>query len=344
MSVFCITSRRSVGCTFFDWSMHFLSGQDLFYKASQQQWIPLCQDPVQELNAHGHQKNHPAGAAATAQQLDTFLSLPQEQQYSSYPTTMKRADAAKDLGITIEEIGLNSNYQKIVQHIANDFDSIFEICHKKNIPLIYVAEDPTVTLYHINARSLDVGLISDKPYSSVTEAKEDFQKIFFNNSGQTWKDLGLIEIWDQREQQALNSRPLQEQYCNTNAMSHPHLWINCQELWTQGEAAAIKMLNYLQLELVHDRLLDWRPIYAKWQSKQLKALEFCYNYKHIVDCIVNNWYCEIDLTFEQEVIIQHCLIYQHNLNLKTWQLAKFPNNTQDLHKLLEPNIHALGEY
>jgi hypothetical protein len=73
-------------------------------------------------------------------------------------------------------------------------------------------------------------------------------------------------------------------------------------------------------------------------------LEFCYNYKHIVDSVVNNWYYQIDLTFEQEVVIQHCLIYQHNLNLKTWELTKFPSNTQDLHKLLEPNIHPITQY
>ena len=48
----------------------------------------------------------------------------------------------------------------------------------------------------------------------------------------------------------------------------------------------------------------------------------------VFDAIVHNWYYEIDnLTFEQEVIIQHCLIYQHGLNLKTRQLEKFPSNT-----------------
>lgn len=344
MSVFCISSRRSVGCTFFDWSMHFLSGQDWFYKTSQQQWIPLCQDPVQELNAHGHQKNHPAGATAISQQLDTLLLLSQDQTYSLYPTTMKRADAARELDITVESIGLGDNHQKVIQHINNDFDRIFKICYEKNVPLIYVAEDPTVALYHINLRSLSVGLVSDKPYASVTEAKQDLQKIFFSDSKKTWEELGLNEVWDLREQQALDTRPFQEQYCNTDTMVWPHLWVNCQDLWIRGEATAIKMLGYLQLQLDHDRLLAWRPIYAKWQMKQLKSLEFCNNYKHIVDCIVNNWYYEIDLTFEQEVVIQHCLIYQHNLNIKTWQLTKFPTNTQDLHKLLEPNVHTITLY
>jgi hypothetical protein len=48
-----------------------------------------------------------------------------------------------------------------------------------------------------------------------------------------------------------------------------------------------------------------------------------------------------NLDFYKEVIIQNALLYKQNLNLKNWQLEKFPANTQDLHKLLEPNIHQL---
>ena len=60
-------------------------------------------------------------------------------------------------------------------------------------------------------------------------------------------------------------------------------------------------------------------------------------------CIVNGWYKELpELTFDQEVIIQHALIYKHNLNLKTWQLSKF-TNTKQLYQLLEPNIHDLSK-
>ena len=47
------------------------------------------------------------------------------------------------------------------------------------------------------------------------------------------------------------------------------------------------------------------------------------------------------LTLKQESIIQHCLIYWHNLNLKTWGLTHFPNNARLLHQLLEPNIHTV---
>ena len=100
-------------------------------------------------------------------------------------------------------------------------------------------------------------------------------------------------------------------------------------------------MNWVELPIDNDRYNQWVPIYEDWQQIQMNSLRFQYNYKHIVDCVVNNWSYNIDLTFDQEVVIQHLLIYQHNLNLKTWQLKKFPGNTKDLHLLLEPNIHPL---
>jgi hypothetical protein len=45
-----------------------------------------------------------------------------------------------------------------------------------------------------------------------------------------------------------------------------------------------------------------------------------------------------DLDVLQESVIQHFLLYKHNLNLKTFGLEKFENTLQ-LHNLLEPNVY-----
>jgi hypothetical protein len=50
---------------------------------------------------------------------------------------------------------------------------------------------------------------------------------------------------------------------------------------------------------------------------------------------------DYNFEFYQEAIIQHIMIYKYGMNFKLWQLEKFPDNTQDLHKLLEPNIHKV---
>ena len=101
-------------------------------------------------------------------------------------------------------------------------------------------------------------------------------------------------------------------------------------------------MDFCELPIDQARLDSWLVVYREWQQLQLNILEFTFNYQHIVDAIVNNWYYKLDnLTFEQEIVIQHCLIYQHGLNLQTWQLEKFPDNTQQLHRLLEPNTHKI---
>jgi len=344
MSTYCITSQRSVGCTFFDWTIHFLSGQEQFYRINSCQWIPLTTDPVLTVNAHGHPKNHPSGFADTRDYINKVLAKSQDYLYSMYPFILSPYRSAVDLGIAIDKIGDPKNQQLIEQYQQNDFDQVFAFCNQLNVKLIYIGDDSSMQLYYAASRSNGLSITNGKPHETLQCQKDEFQQVFFNDSVDTWNKLKLTNTWDQRERQALDSRPFKYQDMKFNGMQHPHLWINCHELWHNGEQVALKMLEFLELTVLPERLAAWKSIYAKWQKKQLHILKFNYNYQHIVDSIVNNWYYEIDLTFEQEVIIQHCLIYQHNLNLKTWELEKFPNNTQDLYKLLEPNIHPVVPY
>jgi hypothetical protein len=337
MSVWCITSWQGTGCTFFDWTIHFLSGQKNFYQADQHEWISLCQDPVIGVNAHGHQKNHPSGLNDAVHQLKHLLLQPQNQLYSTYPYPMRIAEAADLLGISANNIGSQDNWQKIIQFQKKDYCQLLEKSHDLGAKMIYVDTGTFASLYFTRSRFLNKSSLT--PSECDSEIAEQ-QRIFFQNSINTWNQMNCQEIWDLRERRALDSRPFDRVVPDIN-LALPHLWIDCRELWTNGESVALRMLAFLELELVPEQLKRWREIYAKWQEIQLKHLEFDFVYQHIVDSIVNNWYYKIDLAFWQEVVVQHCLIYQHNLNLKTWQLDKFPDNTQDLHKLLEPNIHKI---
>ena len=69
----CCTSNYSVGCTFLDWSIHFLSGQDKFFSVDKNTWIDLINNPLNILNAHGHQKNHPSGFDSTKKFVEIFV-------------------------------------------------------------------------------------------------------------------------------------------------------------------------------------------------------------------------------------------------------------------------------
>lgn len=340
-NIICITSTKSLGCTFVDWSVHFLSGQVNHFHLLSNEWLPLSQDPTTSINAHNHLKNQPAGMTQAADYIEKFKHLPADKIFSLYPTQQNFDIAAETLDIPLDTVHVASNIEKINHYLDQDYNQVFKLCNDQNVKLVYVAADPTVEMYHLNIRSMDRFLTRSQQPTSIEDVFQEHQTLFFQHSIEQWNKLNLTNRWDQRERLALDSRPLHNTDNIKLDFQYPHLWINCQDLWCRGQDTLLRILNYVGLTVDQLRLQQWQPIYAKWQQRQLEILEFGHNYKHIVDAIVNDWDYAIDLTFDQEVVIQHCLIYQHNLNLKTWQLEKFPNNTKDLHKLLEPNIHAI---
>lgn len=341
--IFAVSSYQSVGCTFLDWSIHYLSGQQQFYNV-RQQWIPLSDNPVTPINAHGHLKNHPRGLENTKQHIEILSSI--NGTCSIYPVGMSYIDAAEALGISLNASTSSEDFKKIVSMTKNNFVEILEYICQRNIDLIYVNLVPEAALYCIESRSTESTVLKNPgkdTFYSKNDQQKEFEELFFKKSIDIWSDLKLTDIWDRREHLALCTRPLTVDV-SSGQLSSRHLRIDSRLWWTVGEKVITQVLDYLNMPMDESRLSHWRSVYQEWQKPQLKSLDFVFNCQHIVDSIVNNWYYNIDLTFEQEVVVQHCLIYQHNLNLKTWQLSKFPNNTQDLHKLLEPNIHPLTPY
>jgi len=335
----CVTSHSGVGCTFVDWSLQFLSGQTQYYNVKFDQWIPLSQNPITKINAHGHLKNHPLGCSETQLFIEKFNSLP-DAMYSMYPFKLNVGIAARLLKLPTNQLHNPAVYDQIIEFVNNDYNKILQTCCEQQVQLIYVSRDPRTVLYHTNIRSLDKYILKPGRPGSEQDIANEFQEIYFENSLKRWKELNLTEIWDVRERMALDMRPSDVLDYKFD-LQLPHYWVSCLDLWTRVENTVKNMMNYLNLEIDSNRWQTWIPICKSWQEQQLSLLDFCYNQPHIVEAIVNNWYYEIDLTFHQEALIQHFLIYQHGLNLKTWQLKKFPSNTQDLHKLLETNIHPV---
>lgn len=339
--IFAVSSFNSVGCTFLDWSIHYLSGQDYFYSIKQKNWIPLSQQPLAKTNSHGHPKNHPRGYAATKKCVEQLLD--HSGIVSIYPTKLSLLEAAQDLRIEFTTSITKDNLIAIQNYIKLDFSKMLNFIIDSGVNLIYIDTNDDVNLYFATQRSTEstITKIPDgKTSYDLNTIQTDFQDFFFDQSIQQWDNQGLTDIWDKRERMALNARPFDSKTYRIGFESK-HLWVDSKTLWTDTERVLIKTLDFLDLKVNESRIDSWKTIQKNWSAIQLDALEFNTNYQRIIDSIVNNWWMEIDLTFEQEVIIQHCLIYQHNLNLKTWQLEKFPNNTQDLHKLLETNIHSV---
>jgi len=339
--IICSSSpRNNVGCTFLDWSILYLHGRDMFFNYKKHRLIQLVHNPITPLNAHGHEKNHPAGLDQTKQYVEAFLQFPHDL-LSLYPIPMHHETAMQALGISVDQLQ-NPEINRIAANFINDdFVKLTDYLLDQGTKLIYV--DHNLPVYNIGIRSLDKLFLEARPALSVDEIQNKFQTVFFSSSVETWTNQGLVDIWDVRERLALDTRPLQLPSKPNVDFSKPHCFIDSLEWLTTGSSTIRKVMDFCKLKINKNRWDKWIDVYNSWQAIHHKNLNFSYQLPHIIDAIINNKFFVINLTFDQEVVIQHCLIYQHNLNLKTWQLEKFPNNTQELHKLLEDNMHPLRD-
>ncbi len=325
----CIFSKNSIGGSFLDWSIHYLSGQNYYYSSKLQYLIPLVENPISTGNAHKHQKNHPAGAA----EVDAYLTdcIAREcDLYSMYAAPAQYVDISQTHNVDF----LPTNIDLIKNLQADDTAKMFSIFNKQQAAIIHLTGESKIPLYFSATRAVPLSIFdSSKPVSPL-ESLIEKDNFFFSDSTK------YTDIWDLREKLALNR-------CKQDPETHipyQHLKLDCQEFWHYGEDVMLRVMNYLGLTLDLTRFCLWKEIYYKWTKIHSRGMIFHYNCEHIVNCIVNNWSYEINLTFEEEVIVQQFLIYKHNLNLKTWQLKKFPSNTKQLHLLLEPNTHPITTY
>ena len=342
MKIACVTSFRSLGGTFVDWSLHFLSNRSDYYKVTEQSFIPLVSTPLTSMNAHNHRKNHPDGSAKTTQYIQHFLNQQLTNFCSMYPIPIQTDVAMKHLDITQSQLADDAVWKKINQYIANDYQTLIDQCFEKKISTVYIDPDPNLNLYFLSSRCLERTMLSNRPVLDESAAVNEIQTTFFQSSIKQWQQQGLTNRWDVRERMALDTRPFDRvEDCFQLTFSQPHLWINSVELWNHGVDTIKVIMEYLDLPVHPDRWKHWLSIHQQWHTIQQRHLKFAYQFEHIIDAIVNNYYYKLEkLSFAQEVAIQHALIYRHNLNLKTWQLQQFPSNTKDLHKLLDSNIHT----
>lgn len=336
-TIICCTSTVSIGCTFLDWSINYLGGKTKFLSL-QHGWIDLVADPLTNTSAHQHLKNHPLGFQGTRTYVEFLES--KSNYFSIYPYHQKLHTAASELNIDGTCL-TNDNLIEIIQKITDDYQQMIEYLYNKGAKIVFLELSDDYPLYFLEAR--EKALLFKETTLPVTQdqVRDDIDSLFFSDSKQSWQEQGLTEIWDTRERLALCVRPFSKKSLQVE-IKQPILKVNALDLWYHGEHKILEILDYCNIEICKDRMAKWLPLFNKWKNIQLKTLEFQLLHKDILNAIVDGKSMAIDLNFSQEVVIQHCLIYQYNLNLKTWQLDKFPNNTLELHKLLEPNIHQIA--
>lgn len=338
--IFCVTSTNSVGCTFLDWSIHFLSGATQFYSTVEGQ-IQLTENPLFKSNAHGHKKNHPNGFDHVKSTVE-ILKKSSANLSSFYCVSLHEDKIADVIGIKNNFLTVE-NFNKINEYRFYDYSNILNFCSKESVPVIIV-DLPRQIPYFNKIRQNEKMFFQKYSYLPIEEIDHytNFCKVFFKESYELWtKKLQQTELWDLREFLSLNIRPYENiDIYKTIDLSFRHFYIDARDLWFNGITVLAEVLKHLKIEIDSKRLEQWIPIYYKWSQMLANQNRFSWDLDYICQAIINNYdhnLSKYKLSLLDEAIIQHCLIYKHGLTIKGWKLDKFPDNTKLLHDLLEKN-------
>jgi hypothetical protein len=257
-----------------------------------------------------------------------------------YGAQMIYSHAVDDLHYEFNNI-TDDNLKEISDYIYKDSMRTLDWA-SEHVPLIFIdyySTDVLSTFYNDRFPSSALDLIRQ---SDKYESLEEYESFFFSDSNNFFKDNN---IWDKREKLALLApHILKKINYYTLDKSQKHLYYTSDDIWNGLPTIVYEIADFLSLTINEDRLSSWMHIYNEWRLNH--DAFFARHLDRIVDAIVNNYYVSLkrfNLNLYKEVLIQSKLIYEYNLNLKTWQLEKFPDNTQDLHELLEPNTHCLDK-
>ena len=330
--IYAVTSISSVGCTFLDWSIHFLSNQNYFYNIDKGV-IPLTHNPLTKQNAHAHEKNHPE-----VRETQEFIDILKREATSLPLLSIYPVMSAGSLDYALCD--------DVEKYLFDEFGKCLTICKKEGLKTILVGQ-PTNNIYFNSIREIP------RFFETKVTTEEAFRELqfdyFFDTRQKESAWSGLDTVWDKREFIALNWRPLacpcEKFNLYDGKMDNVDFYIDPYDLWFNGEATLKQVLNLLSLDLDESRLLKWLPVYYEWQKIHIKSLRLSWNLDHIVNCIVQGLYFDLssfDLSLMDEATILHVLIYKHNLNIKGYGVEKFMD-TKQLHALLETNIHTLSE-
>jgi hypothetical protein len=297
-------------------------GHDYFWN-SKLGFCKMPNNPNTGINAHFFNKNYRGGF----QEWFDFLSNDQNnlENCSMYGGGLRTSN-------TLES--------------SRDYALCLKFASKTN-PLIFFVESHDEPWYFLHKRHFDPDKTTSQRVSLgaldlfQNSILTDFLKTYFDDSINHFDK----NIWDSRELIALNFNyfKVDNTYLKEIDRTIDHLYVDSKELWYNGEDCLRRIFKYLDKSIVEERLPHWRNIYREWQSVQIKILQFNWYLPTIVDAIVNNYNFDLDflnLTLIQEGVIQGHLIKNHRLNLKCYGLEKFPNNTKDLHLLLEESTHS----
>jgi hypothetical protein len=317
-----IFTDPAIGGTFLEWSIYYLAGHSHYYSIYKKTQIPVTSNPLTSINAHNFSPNIIANIEIAKQIIPDIINQPHNIQTLYFHYFSESAPYIKQLLPVISK--------SIILTVSPEH-ALYR-CHFKT----RVGSDPSPSLF-----GNDIILTDDQ------DRFDDFISFFFKQSKITWDQQNLKDTWDIREFLALNFRPFDTVKITEKIdLNTDHYHLNALELWDRFDDSVADLFHYLELDINVENFKRWTKVYQQWKKIHKDRILFTWYFDIIIDYVIKGHSLNLkrfNLDICQEAAIQHALIYQHNLNLKTWQLEKF-TNTRQLHELLEPNSHPLSKY
>jgi hypothetical protein len=322
-----ILTDPEIGGTFLSWSLHYLSGDKEYFCARQNKMLPVPINPLNKNNAHGFIANQPSSLNEFNAMINDMYDTSLKENHTIYFHNYRNK----------ENPALQTN-----EDTTTAIKKLQELTNK--IVVVTTSSNHKLYFSKFEERDLYKKFNSDTEFNKdFTEQHEDFINTFFLKSKKHWEKLGLDNTWDQREFLALNIRPYNvSNILDIINLTYPHYLLDSFDLYNQFDKTILSVFDYLDLTIDKPKWQHWLYIYKQWQHIHSDRVLFVEYFDVIVKSIINNYYLDLkrfNLDILREAVIQHELIYKHGLTIKGWELEKFPNNAQDLYKLLEPNIY-----
>ena len=317
---------HNTGAHFIDWSIRYVCGQNNSATVSD------------SINWHSNHKSIiTRGFKHTVEKIKDLQQSSTNVFENIYIRMLRISDILKTNFNVDYSSATQNQLEQSRQYAINDLVELFTWAQQQNMmPIMFDYQDEDLLNIFYNDRfpGTQEGKHTDKH-----AAINNYIECFFKESKEKFNS---DTISDQRELIAMSYKfkNLKLKFDNCFINNHPHLYYNTDDIWNDFPNVLNEICSIRHLPISTTRLISWNNIYNNWRRVHEPA--FSRNIDRIIDSIVNNKYMSLErfnMDFFKEVVIQHYLIYKHNLNLKTWNLDQFPNNTQELHKLLEPNIH-----
>jgi len=303
------TATGELGCTFLNWSFHWLSGAEYSWEHKKKKsWVKLPSNPLTEHNAHFFEKNFYNSFEEWKKTTDTFLSFDIEKKDftffgSCHDDLQLKIKFALDKKIKIIFLGCDYSRYTLFDRTNG---SILQNRRQRYLHLVKCIK----THFHTVPKIESLVNSPIKARNFLTLSLRHLKKI---------NELQLIH--------------------KENFKSDKNfLFINLRNFLLDGEKCLEGVFNFLGRKIDQNRLNQWTPIYAQWKKFLLPTLNFYDDLPVILASIINGDSHSLKkyrLDIFTEAIIQHELMKQHRDRLLIGHLNKFPDNTKDLTPLLK---------